>query len=59
VRAWFRSAGFTIERLGRQRERICYLASVVAGPPPIFVRDWPQVYRPFGFASGPNPNDAP
>ena len=53
VRAWFRSAGFTIARLGRRRERVSYLATVVPGPPPIFVRDWPQVYAPFGFATDP------
>jgi len=54
VRAWFRSAGFTIERLGHRRERVSYLARVEAGPPPIFTRDWPQAYRPFGFATDPN-----
>lgn len=53
VRAWFRSAGFTIEALGRRRERSSYLATIVPGPPPIFVRDWPQVYGPFAFATAP------
>lgn len=54
VRAWFRSAGFRIERLGRKRERASYRATVVAGTPPIFERDWPLVYAGFGFATAPD-----
>lgn len=55
ARAWFRSAGFTIERLGHRRERVSYLAKVVAEPPPIFVRDWALVYESFRFGSSPFP----
>jgi len=53
VQAWFRSAGFRIARIGRQRERVSYLATAIPGAPPIFVRDWPQVYEGFGFATAP------
>jgi tRNA (mo5U34)-methyltransferase len=53
VQAWFRSAGFTIERLGRRRERVAYRATVVPGAPPIFERDWPQVYAPLDLTTDP------
>jgi hypothetical protein len=55
VRAWFRSAGFTIERLARSRERVSYRASIAPGPTPILARDWPQVYASFAFATAPMP----
>jgi tRNA (mo5U34)-methyltransferase len=60
VQAWFRSAGFTIRRLGNRKERIFYLASIAPGPTPILAHDWPQVYRSFEFAAVavPQPSDS-
>jgi len=58
VRAWFRSAGFTIERLARKRERVSYRAAIAPGSTPILERDWPQAYASFGFPATPVPQPA-